>query len=298
MMAQTFTVAEAHAYCIRNTKRSGSNFYYSFLFLPRRRREAMYTIYTLCHELDAAVDHPPHGVDPRDRLAEWRREIEATYQGAPQWPVTISLADHVRTLDIPQRYIQELMTGMEMDLTIKRYATFDELYPYCYRVASMVGLICLKIFGTTDPRAEDYAVNLGLAFQLTNIIRDIDADAVRNRIYVPQEDLARFEYSEDRLLAKTTSPQFIRLMEFQAARAHDYYQKAQAVYDDLPAADRQSLLPAEIMRAIYLSLLTRIEKTRFAVFASRIRVPAPLRLVIALMAWARLSLHNRCFRRP
>ncbi len=297
MMTQMTTVTEAHSYCIQKTKGSGSNFYYSFLFLPRPRREAMYTIYTFCHELDATVDHPAYGVDPYDQLAQWRREIEATYQGTPQYPVTISLADHVRKLDIPQDYFQELITGMEMDLTIRRYATFEDLYPYCYRVASIVGLICLKVFGTTDPRAQNYAINLGMAFQLTNIIRDIGADAERDRIYVPQEDLAKFGCSEEQLLAKTYSPQFIQLMEFQAARAHDYYRKAQTVYATLSSANRQSLLSAEIMRAIYFSLLTRIEKTRFAVFSSRIRVPPLHRLTLALTAWMRRSFQNHVSRR-
>ncbi len=291
------TVADAHSYCTKKTKDSGSNFYYSFLFLPRPRREAIHTVYTLCHELDAAVDHPPRGVDPCDELAQWRREIEAAYRGTPQYPVTISLADHARKLDIPQDYFQELVAGMEMDLTIRRYATFEDLYPYCYRVASIVGLICLKVFGTMDPRARDYAVNLGMAFQLTNIMRDVGADAERDRIYVPQEDLARFGCSEEQLLAKTSSPQFIQLMEFQAARAHDYYRKAQTVYDALSSADRQSLLSAEIMRVIYFNLLTRIEKARFAVFASRIRVPPLHRLTLALMAWVRRSFQNRVSRR-
>ena len=291
------TVTEAHSYCTRKTKDSGSNFYYSFLFLPRPRREAIYTVYTLCHELDAAVDHPPHGVDPCNQLAQWRREIEAAYQGIPQYPVTISLADHARKLGIPRDYFQELIAGMEMDLTIRRYATFKDLYPYCYRVASIVGLICLKVFGTLDPRAQDYAINLGMAFQLTNIIRDVGADAERDRIYLPQEDLARFGCSEEQLLAKTSSPQFIQLMEFQAARAHEYYRKAQTVYDTLSSADRQSLLSAEIMRVIYFNLLTRIEKTRFAVFSSRIRVPPLLRLTLALTAWVRRSFQNRFSRR-
>ncbi len=291
------TISEAHSYCTLKAKDSGSNFYYSFLFLPRPRREAMYTVYALCHELDADVDHPPDGVDPCDRLAEWRREIEAAYQGIPQYPVTISLADHARRLGIPRDYFHELIAGMEMDLTIRRYATFDDLYPYCYRVASIVGLICLKVFGTVDPRAQDYAVNLGVAFQLTNIIRDVGADAERDRIYVPLEDLATFGCSEEQLLTKTASPEFIRLMEFQAARAHDYYRKAQTVHDALSSTDRQSLLVAEIMRDIYFNLLTRIENTRFAVFASRIRVPPFHRATLALTTWMRRSFQNRLSRR-
>lgn len=291
------TISEAHSYCTLKAKNSGSNFYYSFLFLPRPRREAMYTVYTLCHELDAAVDHPPHGADPCDLLAQWRREIEAAYQGVPQYPVTISLADHARRLGIPLNYFQELIAGMEMDLTIRRYATFDDLYPYCYRVASIVGLICLKVFGTVDPRAQDYAVNLGMAFQLTNIIRDVGADAERDRIYVPLEDLARFDCSEEHLLSKTASPEFIRLMEFQATRAHDYYRKAQTTYNALSSTDRQSLLVAEIMRDIYFNLLTRIEGARFAVFSSRIRVPPFRRATLALTTWARRSFQNHISRK-
>lgn len=291
------TIAEAHSYCTLKTKKSGSNFYYSFLFLPRPRREAMYTVYTLCHELDAAVDHPPPGEDPHSQLAQWRREIQAAYEDSPQFPVTVSLAYHARKLDIPQDYFQELIAGMEMDLTIRRYATFDDLYPYCYRVASIVGLICLKVFGTEDPRARDYAVNLGMAFQLTNIIRDVGADADRDRIYVPQEDLVRFGCSEEQLLTKTSSPAFTQLMQFQAARAHDYYRKAQTVHDTLSSADRHSLLSAEIMRVIYFNLLTRIEKAQFAVFSSRIRVPPLSRLTLALSAWVRRSFENRVSRR-
>ncbi len=291
------TTPEADSYCSQKTQDSGSNFYYSFLFLPRPRREAMSAVYALCHELDATVDHPPHGSDPFDQLAQWRREIEAAYQGVPRDPVTISLARHARTLNIPQDYFQELIAGMEMDLTIRRYATFDALYLYCYRVAAIVGLICLKVFGTTSPRAQDYAVNLGLAFQLTNIIRDVGADAERNRIYVPQEDLTRFGCSEEQILAKASSPAFVRLMEFQAGRAHDYYQKAQAVYDALSSTDRQSLLVAEIMRNIYFNLLTRIEKTQFAVFSSRISIPSLHRLTLALTTWTHRSFQNRVSRR-
>ncbi len=276
-----------------NTTHSGSSFYYSFLFLPRPQREAMSAVYAWCHELDTVIDHPPDSIDPHDQLAQWRREIGAMYHGMPRHPMTIKLKDHVNRLAIPQEYFQELMNGMAMDLTIRRYATFDELSLYCYRVASVVGLICLHIFGTTDPRARDYAIQLGMAFQLTNIMRDIGADAERNRIYVPQEDLLRFDYSEQQLLTKTYSVQFTRLMAFQAARTREYYRQAQTVYNALSSTNRQALRSAEIMRAIYFDLFTRIEKARFAVFASRVRVPSPTRLAIALMAWVRASVNNR-----
>ena len=144
------TAAEAQQYCTSLTKKSGSNFYYSFLFLPRARREAMYTVYAFCKEVDNAVDEPPPGTDPRQQLDMWRQELSAAYRGNPSLPVTQSLAEHVRRLSIPQTYFEELIKGVEMDLTITRYATFDALSLYCYRVASVVGLICLHIFGTTS----------------------------------------------------------------------------------------------------------------------------------------------------
>ncbi len=253
----------------------------------------MYTVYTFCHEVDDAVDHPPPDTNPHEQLSQWRQEIKAVYQGTPQHPVTISLAEHVQRLDIPEEYLQELVTGMEMDLTHTRYTTFDDLYPYCYRVASIVGLICLKVFGTEDPRAQDYAINLGVAFQLTNILRDVGADAERQRIYLPQEDLARFKYTEPQLLAKTNSPQFLELMKFEAARAHEFYDKAQAVYDSLSPKDRQSLLAAEIMREVYYRILTRIERSNFAVYHSRISIPSALRILIAINTWIRTSFNNR-----
>jgi len=292
------TPDEAHAYCTAKTKASGSNFYYSFFFLPRFRREAMYTVYTFCHEVDDTVDHPPPGTNPQEQLSQWRREIKALYQGTPKHPVTISLAEHVQRLGIPEEYLQELVTGMEMDLTHTRYATFDDLYPYCYRVASIVGLICLKVFGTQASRAQEYAVNLGVAFQLTNILRDVGADAERQRIYLPQEDLARFKYTEQQLLAKTNSPQFFELMKFEAARAHEFYDKAQAVYDTLSGKDQRSLLAAEIMRSVYYRILTRIETTNYAVYHSRISIPPARRILIAISTWLRTSLINRFTSRP
>ena len=290
---EPMTQEEAHAYCTAKTKASGSNFYYSLFFLPRFRREAMYTVYAFCHEVDDTVDHPPPGTNPREQLSQWRQEIKAMYQGTPKYPATISLAAHARNLNIPESYLQELVTGMEMDLMNTRYATFNDLYPYCYRVASIVGLICLKVFGTQDPRAKDYAINLGVAFQLTNILRDVGADANRQRIYLPQEDLAHFNYSEQQLLEKKESVQFLELMKFQAKRAHEFYEKAQAAYETLSRKDRQSLLAAEIMRGIYFRILTRIQTSNYAVFGPRISLSPAHRILIALYTWLRHSLINR-----
>jgi phytoene synthase len=284
------TPEQAQAYCTAVTKRSGSNFAYSFLFLPPERREAMYTVYAFCREVDSAVDDPQPGSDPAAALARWRAELAAAFEGAPTHPVTISLAGHARRLHIPQAYFEDLIMGVEMDLTTTRYATFEELYTYCYRVASVVGLICLRVFGTGASGAADYAVNLGLAFQLTNILRDIATDANRGRIYLPQEDLARFGCPEKDLLTRNSSPAFLELMRFECARARDYYHKARQAVEALPAADRRALTVAEIMRGVYARILDRIEAAQYQVFGPRITLAPTHRLAIAAGVWLRSRL--------
>ncbi|HMU53921.1 MAG TPA: presqualene diphosphate synthase HpnD [Nitrospira sp.] len=283
----TMTVKEAQAYCTDLTKKSGSNFYYSFLFLPKARRNAMYTIYAFCKGVDSAVDEPPAGSDPKEELRRWRAELDAAYEGTPTWPLMISLAHHVRQLSIPKVYFEELIKGVEMDLSTSRYATFDELSLYCYRVASVVGLMCLHVFGPTSPHAQDYAVDLGMAFQLTNILRDLGADAEQGRIYLPQEDLARFGYTESDVLARTPNAKFRDLIDYEAARARSYYAKAQASLDGLPSSDRRALTVAEIMRAIYSEILRRIEQGDHAVFGPRVRLTTSERLRLAAGVWLR-----------
>ncbi len=284
---RAMTEAEAQAYCEDVTKRSGSNFAYSFLFLPPARRAAMYTIYAFCKEVDSAVDDPPADSNPQHELAAWRRELEAVYRGAPSRPVTISLAHHVRELKIPQDYFEDLIAGVEMDLTINRYPTFDALSLYCYRVAAVVGLICLHVFGTASPRARDYAVNLGLAFQLTNILRDLGTDAAQGRIYLPQEDLARFHYTEEDLFNHRYSDAFTELMRFECGRAREYYEKARTAAEGLPVEDRRALTVAEIMRGVYARILARIERANYHVYERRIGLSPSYRLAIAAGVYLR-----------
>lgn len=281
------TAADAQAYCTAYTKQSGSNFYYSFLFLSKAKRQAMYTIYAFCKAVDSAVDEPPAGSNPKDELRRWRRELDAVYGGTPTLPITVSLAHHVKALSIPKAYFEELIKGVEMDLSNNRYATFDELSLYCYRVASVVGLICLHIFGTTSPRAQDYAVSLGMAFQLTNILRDVGADAIENRVYLPLEDLRNCRYSEKALLQKTYSPEFKTLMQQEAARARQYYEKARAALAALPPSERRALIVAEIMLGIYSRILDKIERSGYQVFGPRISLSTSHRLAIALSIWFR-----------
>jgi phytoene synthase len=283
----TLSITDAQAYCTALTKKSGSNFYYSFLFLPRKQRAAMYTVYAFCKEVDNAVDEPPAGSNPQDELQRWRGELEAAYRGTPTFPVTISLAYHVRQLAIPQAYFDELIKGVEMDLTAARYASFQDLSVYCYRVASVVGLICLHIFGPTSARAQDYAVALGMAFQLTNILRDIGTDAAQGRIYLPEEDLRKFGCTDQTILQRQENAELHKLLHSETARAHEYYAKAQAAFDALPAQDRKALTVAEIMRAVYFRLLKKIEEPRHQIFGQRARLSTSHRLAVAAGVWIR-----------
>jgi len=286
----SMTSAEAQAYCIELTKKSGSNFYYSFLFLPKARRNAMYTIYAFCKAVDSAVDEPPPGSDPKEELRRWRAELEEVYGGSPTWPIMISLAHHVKRLSIPKAYFDELIKGVEMDLVTTRYRTFEELSLYCYRVASVVGLICLHVFGPTSAHAQDYAVDLGMAFQLTNILRDLGTDAEQGRIYLPQEDLAQFGYRETDLLQRHNNQQLRELVHFETKRARAYYGKAQAALDGLPKSDRRALSVAEIMRAVYSRILERIDRPDHAVFGPRVRLSTSHRLALAAGVWFRSKL--------
>jgi 15-cis-phytoene synthase len=283
----TMTAADAQAYCTALTKQSGNSFYYSFFFLPKARREAMYTVYAFCKAVDSAVDEPPAGSDPKEELRRWRAELDLVYGGEPTWPLMISLAHHAKRLSIPKAYFEELIKGVEMDLATTRYGTFEELSVYCYRVASIVGLICLHVFGSTSAHAQDYAVDLGMAFQLTNILRDLATDAEQGRIYLPQDDLARFGYSEADLLERKVSAGLRELIAFETQRARTYYAKAHAAFTSLPAKDRRALTVAEIMRTVYSRILERIERPDYAVFGPRVRLSTSSRLAIAAGVWLR-----------
>ncbi len=278
----------------RLTRKSRSNFYYAFLLLPRPQREAMYAVYAFCRIVDDVVDM---GGDPevqRKELAHWRREVARCYEGTPEEPVTQRLAHAVRAYPIPRVALEEIINGVEMDLDRSSYETFDELYPYCYRVAGAVGLCCIEIFGYSDPRARDYAVNLGAALQLTNILRDLQADARQGRIYVPGEDLRRFGVSPEDLRLGRYTTQFVELMEFEALRARSFYRRA---WETLPEADARRLFAAEIMGHTYFALLRAIEARRYRVFDGRITVPVATKLAIALRCWAGARLGAGALRR-
>jgi phytoene synthase len=270
------------------TKASRSNFYYAFLFLPKPKREALYAVYAFCRVTDDLVDEALSLSGAADtaleRLKGWRAEVEACFRGEATHPVTQGLAQVIRDFGIPHAHIEELLNGVEMDLTRSRYATFAELAQYCHRVAGVVGLMCIEIFGYRQPATRIYAEHLGTAFQLTNILRDLAADAERGRIYVPQEDLQRFGYSEQDLLERRMTPGFSDLMRFEVERARQFYAAARM---HLPQEDRRSMLAAEIMGAIYSRILDQIEARRYDVFSRRIRLSDAERLWLALACWAR-----------
>jgi phytoene synthase len=271
------------------TKASRSNFYYAFLFLPRPQREALYAVYAFCRVSDDLVDEAaaaPRNTPARtlERLTAWRADLDACFRGEARHPVLQRLGETVRAFRIPRLYFEELVNGVEMDLKKTRYASFAELQQYCYRVAGVVGLMCIEIFGYRRPETRTYAEHLGTAFQLTNILRDLGTDMDRGRLYLPQEDLARFGLAEDHIAHRQRTPAFHALMRFEVARARHFYEAASAA---LPAEDRRAMLAPEIMAATYARLLHRIEASGYDVFTRRIRLSDAERIWLALCCWLR-----------
>ena len=279
----------------RLTRRSRSNFYYAFLTLPRPRREALYAVYAFCRTVDDIADLGVDGVaDPaaqRAALAVWRQDVARCYDGGapPVHPIARQLASAVKAYGIPRDALEAIIDGVEMDVEGATFETAEALAPYCYRVASAVGLCCIEIFGYTDPRARQYAIHLGQALQLTNILRDVGVDVRQGRVYLPREDLRAFGVTVDDLRAGRYDEGFVALMAHGAARARECYRRAEAHY---PHVDARSLVPARIMGAIYAALLDEIEARRFRVFGERITVPTRRKITIALKCWTAARLRG------
>lgn len=269
-------------YCQHKAAASGSSFYYSFLYLPPERRRAITALYAFCREVDDAVDEPGDNQVAAAKLAWWRIELANLFAGKPQHPVTQALAPHLQSYAISLERLTEIVDGMEMDLTQSRYLDWPALERYCYRVAGVVGLLAAGIFGYREARTLEYAKDLGIAFQLTNIIRDVGEDARKNRIYLPMEDLKRFGLPAAEILALKETPAFRSLMQFEAERARGYYERALAA---LPKADRRAQRPGLIMAAIYRTLLTEIERDGFPVLTQRISLTPLRKLWIAWRTW-------------
>lgn len=265
-----------------------SNFFYSFLFLPSAKRDAIIDVYRFCRAVDDIVDDIVENdgtvAEARAALDQWRAELDALYAGRPTLPIARRLQRVLAQFPLPQEYFAEMINGCEMDLQRDRYETFDELYEYCYRVAAITGLMCIEIFTYRAPQTKEYAVNLGIALQLTNILRDVKEDAARGRVYLPQEDLRRFKYSEQELLDGVVNINFRALMRFECERAQSYYRCAA---ETLPLEDRPTLVAARTMGRIYYRLLQQIERVNYDVFNHRIRLHRPHRFLIAFDEWAK-----------
>jgi phytoene synthase len=266
-------------YCQQKTAQSGSSFYYSFLFLPPERRRAITALYAFCREVDDTVDEASDQSVARIKLAWWRSEVSTMYKGTPTHPVMLALQPHLAPYDLKEDHLQAVIDGMEMDLDQSRYLDFPGLRKYCWHVAGVVGILSASIFGVTDPRTLQYAEKLGLAFQLTNIIRDVGEDARKGRIYIPVNELQQFNVTAADLLNARHSEKFEALMKFQADRARACYDEAFAL---LPKQDRRAQRPGLMMAAIYRTLLDEIERDGFHVLTQRISL-TPLRKL--WLAW-------------
>ena len=273
---------DPHQYCQQKAAASGSSFYYSFLFLPPERRRAITALYAFCREVDDVVDECSDAAVARMKLAWWRKEVAAAYHGTPQHPVARALSEIAPRFNLSEERLNEIIDGMQMDLDYNRYPDFDTLKLYCHRVASVVGLLSAEIFGYQDRRTLDYAADLGMAFQLTNIIRDVGEDARRNRVYLPLDELARHGVNESDILQARETDGFQGLMEFQIGRALGFYRDA---FSKLPASDRRAQRPGLVMAAIYRTTLDEIRRDGCRVLAQRVSLTPIRKLWIAWRTW-------------
>lgn len=269
-------------------KESNSSFYYAFSLLPQPKRDAMNAVYAFCRKTDDIVDEGGESDDIKyEKLRKWRIELEKALHGNSDYSLLNKVASIIKQFNIPIDPFFDLIVGMEMDLQKKRYLSFEDLTQYCYRVASTVGLMCIEIFGYKNNSAKDYAINLGIAMQLTNIIRDVGRDSDNGRIYLPQPDLRQFNYSEEDLFQKKYDSNFIALMEMESNRAKDYFRKAN---DSLDFEDKASMFPARAMQHIYYKLLQKIEQEKYNVLDQKIRINNFEKIGISLGVWAKYRL--------
>jgi phytoene synthase len=269
-------------YCQDKAASSGSSFYNSFRFLPKDKRRAITALYAFCREVDDVVDECSDANVARTTLNWWRNEVSEIYGGKPQHPVCKELVSIVKQYNMAQEHLLEIIDGMEMDLDQPRYADFKALQLYCYRVASVVGLLTVEIFGYTDRQTLKYAHDLGIAFQLTNIIRDVGEDARRNRIYLPMDELQQFGVPAADILNARETENFQKLMAFQIERARQYYRQA---LEHLPAVDRKAQRTGLIMTAIYQATLDEVVSSGCHVLKERVSLTPTYKLWLAVKAW-------------
>jgi len=269
-------------------KKSRSSFYYAFNLLPTEKRDAMNTVYAFCRKTDDIVDEGNESDELKyEKLHKWRIEIEKSIDGHSDYQLLNKLGKTISQFNIPLEPFFELVRGMEMDLQRKRYLTFEDLRLYCYRVASTVGLMCIEIFGYKHQSTKEFAVNLGIALQLTNILRDIKHDAKNGRIYLPQEELVRFRYSEEEIIKNKYNSNFASLMKFEADRAKSYFDKAT---ECLNLDDKASMFAARAMQHIYYKILNKIIDADYDIYSRNIKVAKIEKVGIALGVWAKYNL--------
>ena len=271
-------------YCQQKAAQSGSSFYYSFLFLPLERRRAITALYAFCREVDDAVDESSDDMLARTKLIWWRKEVQAMLDNAPTHPVTKALLPHMATYALQGEHLVAIIDGMEMDLNQTRYLDFPALQKYCWHAAGVVGILSASIFGITNPQTRIFAEKLGLAFQMTNIIRDVGEDARKGRIYLPVNELQEFKVTAADILNARHSPQFEALMQFQYERAQKLYDEALAL---LPPEDRRAQRTSLIMASIYRTLLVEIQRDRFQVLNQRISLTPIRKLWLAWKTYVR-----------
>jgi phytoene synthase len=273
--------------CQAITRKSASNLALAFILLPRQRREAMAALYAFCREVDDVADEDSRPADDRRAsLAAWRQDIRLACDGPPpSQPVNIELQPVIWQYGLPFDLFDELIKGCEMDLDTLRHPDYASLELYCYRVASVVGLLSIRVFGHANPGCKEYAIAMGQALQLTNILRDVRTDAARGRIYLPLSELARFGVREEEILRGEYSDRYEALAASVAQKARDYYRKAARL---LPPEDRRSMVCAEMMGSVYWRLLRRLERRRFNVFTPQpVRLSKPCKIALILRAWFR-----------
>ncbi len=275
---------------IEITQSSKTNFLYSFSLLPKEKYEAINTVYAFCRQTDDIVDNEFDSTELKfKKIREWKNEFEHALKGVSKYALLNQVAKIIRNFNIPVEPFFELIKGMEADLQVSRYKDFNTLYQYCFRAAATVGLMCIEIFGYKTENAKQYAINLGIALQLTNILRDIKFDAINGRIYLPEEDLKRFGYSEDDLMNFRYNDSFVELMKFECKRAREYFDKAN---DAFVKEDRKLLFPARIMQKIYFNILEKIEKMNYNVFSKKVKVSKIKKLYYTFGVFVKYKLAN------
>jgi phytoene synthase len=278
---------DAYEACAQMTRDASTNFYYAFLTLPLEKRQAIYAAYAFCRLCDDIVDEPDRVGNPAAELANVKLELAGAYEGEESGPIWTALADSQRRFGIGKSHYAAVIEGCEMDLTQSRYADFDELVEYCKKVASAVGLICIEVCGYEDENAVSFAIDLGIAMQLTNVIRDVSEDAANGRIYLPMAEIDRFGYSEVALLEGRVDDHFRELIKFQVERAREYFTSGSRLF---PLLDRRSRACPQAMAAVYMRILDKIEDADYDVVSNRIGLSKRAKFTLAARLWLRSRL--------